>query len=84
MATRIKDFAAGMLGADGLFATKTKSIQSAVKRNTDDQQRVADRASRREEQLLAQYGRLDANLGSLSALNSYVAQQVTQWNNSKD
>ena len=84
MATRIKDFAAGMLGADGLFATKTKSIQSAVKRNTDDQQRVADRASRREEQLLAQYGRLDANLGRLSALNSYVAQQVTQWNNSKD
>lgn len=83
MATRIKDFAAGMLGSDGLFATKTKSIQNAVKRNTDDQQRVADRASRREEQLLAQYGRLDANLGRLSALNTYVAQQVTQWNNTK-
>ncbi len=84
MATRIKDFATGMLGVDGLFATKTKSIQGAVKRNTDDQQRVADRASRREEQLLAQYNRLDTNLGKLSALNSYITQQVTQWNKRTD
>lgn len=80
MATRVKDFAAGMLGVDGMFATKTKSIQGAVKRNTGDQERVVERASRREEQLLAQYNRLDVNLGKLSALNSYINQQVTMWN----
>ena len=84
MATRIKDFAAGMLGVDGVFATKAKSIESAVKRNTTDQERVAERASRRETQLLAQYNRLDVNLGKLSALNAYISQQVTMWNKKSD
>lgn len=80
MAVRIKDFATGMLGVDGLFATKTQSLQGAVKRNSADQERVVERASRREEQLLAQYNRLDANLGKLNALSTYVNQQVTMWN----
>lgn len=80
MALRIKDFATGMLDSEGVFATKTKSIQSAVKRNTEDQERVAERASRLETRLLAQYTRLDTNLGKLNALNSYVSQQVSQWN----
>lgn len=82
MALRIKDFAAGMLGSDGVFDTKTKSIQGAVKRNTEDQERVAERASRLETRLLAQYTRLDTNLGKLNALNSYISQQVSQWNKS--
>ena len=84
MALRIKDFAGGMLGADGIFDTKTKSIQSAVKRNTEDQERVAERASRLEARLLAQYTRLDTNLNRLNALNSYVSQQVSQWNKSSN
>lgn len=84
MATRIKDFAAGMLGVDGMFATKEKSIESAVKRNTTDQERIAERASRRETQLLAQYNRLDVNLGKLTALNSFISQQVTMWNKKSD
>lgn len=80
MAVRIKEFAGGLLGADGTFATKTKSLETSVKRNADDQQKVNDRAARTEARLLAQYTRLDAAMGKLDALNSYVAQQVTQWN----
>ncbi len=82
MAVRIKEFAAGMLGSDGMFATKTKSLEGSVKRNTDEQQKVSDRAARTEARLLAQYTRLDAAMGKLDALNSYVSQQVSQWNKS--
>jgi flagellar hook-associated protein 2 len=51
-----------------------------VKRNTSDQERVNDRAAVVEKRLRAQYTALDAKMGSLTALNSYIAQQVTQWN----
>ena len=34
--------------------------------------------------LLAQYARLDATMGKLDALNSYVSQQVSQWNRRPD
>lgn len=84
MAVRIKEFAAGMLGANGLFATKTKSLEGFVKRNADQQQKVGERAASVEARLLAQYARLDATMGKLDALNSYVSQQVSQWNKSSD
>lgn len=84
MAVRIKEFAAGMLGADGMFATKTKSLEGSVKRNATDQQKVTDSAARTEARLLAQYARLDATMGKLDALNSYVSQQVSQWNRRPD
>lgn len=84
MAVRIKDFAAGMLGSDGVFATTSKSIEGAVKRNIADQDRVLQRADKMETRLLAQYSRLDVNLNSLNALNSYVSQQVAQWNKRSD
>lgn len=84
MAVRIKDFAAGMLGADGVFATTSKSIEGAVKRNIADQDRVLQRADKMETRLLAQYSRLDVNLNNLNALNSYVSQQVAQWNKRSD
>lgn len=83
MAVRIKEFAAGMLDADGMFATKTKSLEGSVKRNTDEQLKVNDRATRTETRLLAQYSRLDATMGKLDALSNYMNQQVTQWNNTK-
>ncbi len=84
MAVRMKEFAAGMLESDGLFATKTKSLEGSVKRNTDEQQKVLDRAARTETRLLAQYSRLDATMGKLDALSNYMNQQVTQWNNAKN
>ena len=84
LATRIKAFTTGLLGVDGVFETKTASIQSAVKRNTQDQDLVNERASRTEVRLLAQYSRLDTQLAGLNALNSYISQQVTTWNKSKN
>jgi flagellar hook-associated protein 2 len=34
------------------------------------------------ERLLRQYGALDTRLSALTGLNSYVSQQITNWNKS--
>ncbi len=44
---------------------------------------MSDRISRTKARIEAQYSRLDASMGKLTALSSYVNQQVTQWNNTK-
>ena len=80
LALRLKNFASGLLAAEGLFTGKTKSLEASKVRNTKDQEQLVDRVSRTEQRLLAQYNRLDANVAKLNALNSYVAQQVTTWN----
>ena len=42
--------------------------------------KVNERAAVVEKRLRAQYTALDAKMGSLSALNSYISAQVSQWN----
>lgn len=83
-AVRLKDFTTGLLSSEGVFATKDTSFKESIKRNTKDQERVAERASAVEKRLLAQYTRLDMTMSNLSALDSYVSQQVTAWNNQKN
>ena len=80
IAVQIKSFAQGILASGGTLTSKSDSLQKMIARNSDDQTRVSNHASQVEAQLRAQYSRLDTQLGSLSALNSYVAQQVTTWN----
>ena len=83
-AVRLKDFTTGLLSSDGVFATKDSSLKESLKRNTQDQERVNVRAQSVEKRLLAQYTRLDMAMANLSALDSYVSQQVTAWNNQKN
>lgn len=80
LATRLNDFTTGMLSVDGVFATKTKSLQAAVKRNSNDQDTVNTRANQHQTQLLKQYNQLDTDLGKLTALSTYITQQVAMWN----
>lgn len=82
MAVRLKAFTEGLLSSDGMFATKTESLQSQLKRNTTDQERVSMRVASYEKNLLAKYTALDTKMASLTALDSYISQQVTSWNNS--
>jgi flagellar hook-associated protein 2 len=77
---KIKAFADGLLSATGSLSTKTESLQSAVKRNTTEQGKVVERASRAEARYLAQYNAMDAAVGRLSGLNAFVSQQITLWN----
>lgn len=80
LAVKVKAFASQMLSFEGLLENKATALSASVKRNTSDQDRVNDRAALVEKRLRAQYTALDAKMGSLTALNSYIAQQVTQWN----
>lgn len=79
---KVKGFADGLNAADGLMATKTAGLQKSIARNSTEQERVNDRAARSEVRLLAQYNAMDAAVGKLNALNTFVTQQITQWNKS--
>ena len=79
---KVRDFARGLVAADGLVTNKSIALQGSISRNSKDQDRVNDRASRVETQLLRQYSALDAQLAQMSGLSSYVTAQLAQWNKS--
>ena len=72
----------GLLASGGAVTNKASALQSALARNTKDQAKVNDRATAVEARLRKTYTALDTKMASLTALNSYVAQQVTTWNKS--
>ena len=81
-AVKFAALAKGVLATGGSVANKARALQSQLDTNTAEQTRVNDRAAAVEARLRKQYSALDAKMASLSALNSYVAQQVTTWNKS--
>ncbi len=81
-AVRLKDFTSGLLATGGTFSTKDETLKNALKRNTSDQERQTARVTAYEARVRAQYSRLDTQMTSLKALDTYVAQQVTTWNKS--
>lgn len=82
LGVRLKAFTNGLLSSDGVFATKDDSMKAQLKRNTQDQDRLTTRVNAYEKRLLAQYTALDVKMSSLTALDNYVSQQVSQWNKS--
>lgn len=82
IAVQFKNFTSPLLSLDGLMNNKADALNEAVKRNTSEQDKVNSRAAVVEKRLRAQYTALDAKMGSLSALNSYISAQVSQWNKS--
>lgn len=81
---KIKAFADGMVSATGSLSTRADSLQSAIRRNSKEQERVIDRAARSETRYLAQYNAMDAAVGRLNGLSAFVNQQVMLWNNAKN
>jgi flagellar hook-associated protein 2 len=79
---KVKAFADGIAGTTGSLNARTDSLKAAVTRNGKEQERVNDRASRAEVRLLAQYNAMDAAVGRLNGLSSFVNQQITLWNKS--
>lgn len=82
LAVQLQEFTAGLIGETGRVTQKTKDLQSSLGRYAKDQTKLEDRISRTESRLLAQYSRLDTNVAKLNAINSYVSQQITNWNKS--
>lgn len=77
---KVRSFARGLLDIDGLITSRSDAIQSAIRRNSDQQERLNDRVGNIEKRLLAQYTALDTKLAGLGGLSAYVSQQVTLWN----
>lgn len=77
---KIDTFADGLLEADGMLSSRKDALQRAMDRNSDEQDRVNDRAARAETRYLAMYNAMDANVAKLNSLNSFIAQQITLWN----
>jgi flagellar hook-associated protein 2 len=77
---KIDAFADGLLATDGLVTNRKNALQKSMDRNSDEQDRVNDRAARAEVRYLAQYNAMDANVAKLNSLNSFVTQQIALWN----
>lgn len=82
-AVKFAAFAKGAMdSSSGTLNNEAKALQRQLDTNSKEQDKVNQRASDVETRLKKQYSALDAKMGSLSALNAYVAQQVTLWNKS--
>ncbi|WP_090141594.1 flagellar filament capping protein FliD [Limnohabitans sp. DM1] len=75
-AKKVETFIKHALDTDGRVAARADALQSAIKRNLQDQERVNDRADRAQARLIKVYNSMDSKVGSLNALNSYVSQQL--------
>ena len=82
IATRLRIFGDQILGSDGALTTKTASLNTILSLNKKQQDTMTDRLSLTEKRLRAQYSSLDTNMSKLSALNTYITNQVAAWNKS--
>jgi flagellar hook-associated protein 2 len=82
IAVRLKGLTKTLLASDGYFKTKDDNLKRSLDNNARDQTRVSEKASRVEAALNRRYSALDVQLTSLNSLNSYLTQQITQWNRS--
>lgn len=82
LADKLNTYTSTVLSFDGVLESKTNALNDAKKRNINDQDKVNTRASVVEARLRAQYTALDTKMASLTALNTYIEQQVAQWNKS--
>ncbi|MEO5696198.1 MAG: flagellar filament capping protein FliD [Burkholderiaceae bacterium] len=83
-AQRFKSLADGAIGTDGTLTSRVEGLRSSITRNEKDQQRYEDRVAATQKRLLRQYSALDLTLNKLNGLNSYISQQITNWNKTKD
>lgn len=77
---KVRDFSRAMVAFDGQVTSKSTALQASITRNSKDQDRVNERASRVEAQLYKQYTALDAQMAQLNGLSSFVTAQLAVWN----
>jgi len=81
---RFKLLADSVLGNDGLLTTRSNGLRDSIARNDKDQQRLQERVARVQERLTRQYAALDTSINRLNGLDSYVKQQITNWNRDRN
>lgn len=82
VATRMRLFADQMLASEGALTTKTAGLNTSLTLNQKRQDEFTNRMALTEARLRAQYSALDTNMSRLTALNTYITNQVAAWNKS--
>jgi flagellar hook-associated protein 2 len=74
LARKFDTMTSSLLDFEGTLANKTDALERAQQRITDEQTKINERAVRMEARLRTQYAALDAKLGGMQSISSYVAQ----------
>ncbi len=69
-----------MTSVGGTLTSRADGLSAKLRRNQQAQDAQDERLTRVQARLQKQYSALDAQLGSLNGLSSYVSAQVAQWN----
>jgi flagellar hook-associated protein 2 len=77
---RFRVVASDILGIDGTLTSRTTGLQDKLTRNQKSQDHLEERLAQTQKRLEAQYSALDAKMGTLNSLSSYVTAQIAQWN----
>lgn len=80
MAQRLASFTDALTKSGGSLTARTDGLNSKLKINKTEQDKVSDRLDRVRSQLEAQYQALDTKMAGINSLAAYVNQQVTNWN----
>jgi flagellar hook-associated protein 2 len=81
-AKRFRTVTDDVLGIDGALTSRADGLSAKLERNQDAQNRMEVRLAQTQARLEKQYTMLDAKLGTLSGLSSFVTQQVALWSKS--
>lgn len=82
IAVNFKKFTDQLLAYDGTLNSKTDSLKARAKVNLSQQDKVNQNAAVLEARMTRQYQALDKQMASISALSTYMSQQVASWNKS--
>lgn len=82
IARQFRTMGDSLLSVDGAITTRTDGLRRRIELNQDAQERLDLRVAQIEKRLRAQYTALDATLGRMSGLSSYVTQQMAMFTNS--
>jgi flagellar hook-associated protein 2 len=83
-AVRIKALTTALTNSDGALSTRSEGLRTSISRADKQIARYEDRILQVQARLLRQYSALDGTLNQLQGLNSYVTQQIANWNKSSN
>ncbi len=81
-ATLLRQQADQAIGIEGSIASRSEGLRERISRNEKRQAELEVRVAMAEARLRKQYTALDAQMGQLQSISSYVAQQMAILNNS--
>ena len=77
---RLQKLATTWTAFEGALTDRTAGLKKRMDLNSDRQAQLEQRITATETRLRAQYSALDTRMAQLTGLQSYVSQQVTNWN----